>query len=61
GQEYELFYWSDGWQLHATVTAGAEPLVVPDLPSGGLYWLVAKGSNKEERIFTVEDGAQIFW
>ncbi len=61
GREYDLFYWSDSWQLHATVTAGSEPLIVHDLPFGGLYWLVAKGAKNQERIFTVENGVQIFW
>jgi hypothetical protein len=61
GQEYELFYWKDGWQSLGKATAGDEPLVIEDVPAGSLYWLVATDSNKEERIFTIEDGRQVWW
>jgi len=62
GQEYELSFWLDGWQPVGTMTAGREPLTFNDLPSGALYWLVAAGSDREERIFTVDTtGAQVWW
>ena len=61
GQEYELFYWKDGWQSVGKQVAKDKPLVFKEVPAGCLYWLVAKGSDKEERIFTVENGKQIWW
>ena len=61
GQEYELFYWSDGWQSAGKKTAGHEPLVFDSVPQGCLYWLVATGSDKEERIFTYDNGEQVWW
>ncbi len=61
GQEYELFYMTDEWVSLGTAAAGDGPLVFDDVPSGGLYWLVADGSDKEERIFTIEDGRQVWW
>jgi hypothetical protein len=62
GKEYELFYWKDGWQKAGGLVAEDKPLIFENVPAGCLYWLVPKDSNKEEeRIFTIEDGKQIFW
>lgn len=62
-KEYELFYWLNGWKSLNKVTAVEDkPLVFESVPSGGLYWLVADDSDKEERIFTIdEDGKQVWW
>jgi len=60
GQEYELFYWDDGWQSVGKKTAGKKPLKFK-APSGALYWMVATGSDKDERIFTYENGLQVWW
>ena len=61
GTEYELKYWNDGWQSLGKTTAGTKPLIFEDVPPGALYWLVAEESDKEERIFTYEDGEQVWW
>lgn len=77
GKEYELFYWDDdskkihlssieqvvGWKSLGKQTAvDDKPLVFEDVPSGGLYWLVEQGSDKEERIFTIDkNGKQVWW
>ncbi len=62
GKEYELFYWKDGWQLLGSQVAGEAPLVFDEVPSRCLYWLVGKGSDREdERIFTIQDGKQVWW
>ncbi len=63
GKEYELFYWSDGWQSVGTRTADDGPLVFDGVPGGALYWLVAEGSDHEERIFTLDQstGEQVWW
>jgi hypothetical protein len=61
GQEYELFYWSDGWKSSGKLTASDKPLTFDNVPSGALYWLVADGSDEEERIFTIENGNQVWW
>jgi len=60
-QEYELYYWSTEWQLMGSAAAENKPLVFEEVPGGGLYWLVAKDSNLEERIFTYENGMQVWW
>ena len=61
GTEYELFFWKEGWQRTGSAVAGNEPLIFTAVPSGGLYWLAAKESDREERIFTYENGEQIWW
>ncbi|MEW6412443.1 MAG: transglutaminase-like domain-containing protein [Candidatus Zixiibacteriota bacterium] len=61
GKEYEFFVWQDGWQSLGTATAGDEPLGFENVPQGGLYWLVADDSDREERIFTIDDSIQVWW
>lgn len=61
GTEYELFYWQECWQSLGKATAGSDPLMFEKVPAGCLYWLVATGSDKDERVFTIEDGKQIWW
>jgi hypothetical protein len=61
GQEYELFFWKDGWQSLGRGTGGGAPMRFEDLPPGALYWLVADGSRKLERIFSLDaDGKPRF-
>jgi hypothetical protein len=61
GQTYELFYWKDGWLSLGKAVAGEKPVKFDNVPQGALYWLVAEGSDKEERIFTIEGGKQVWW
>jgi len=61
GVDYEFFYWDDEWKQIGTKTASDEPLSFSDVPSKCLYWLVKKDSRKEERIFTLKNGNQIWW
>jgi hypothetical protein len=61
GKEYELSYWMDGWQSLGKKVAGDGPLVFENVPAGSMYWLTAEDSDREERIFTIEDGAQVWW
>jgi len=36
-------------------------LTLKNMPSGGLYLLHDKTKGWEERIFTYEDGEQVWW
>ncbi|MEZ5359561.1 MAG: transglutaminase-like domain-containing protein [Candidatus Zixiibacteriota bacterium] len=61
GMTYMLKYWQNGdWMDFGTFTPKKTSVDVKDLPAGGLYWLTTDNNN-EQRIFTVEDGKQIFW
>jgi len=59
--QYELFYWQDGWQSLGKSVATNSGLEYDEVPSGCLYWEVSDGSSEEERIFTFENGQQIWW
>lgn len=61
GKTYELSVWDDGWTSLGKKVAGDRPVSFEAVPNGLLFWLVAEKSRKLERIFTIEDGKQIFW
>lgn len=58
--EYELFVWDTDWQSLGKQTAHGSPLVF-NVPDNGLYWLVESGSDSQERIFTWDNGQQVWW
>ncbi len=62
GQKYELVYWDNKqWVSSGIKIAGNNQLIYRNIPSNALYRLhnITKGS--EERIFTYEDGKQVWW
>ncbi len=61
GMSYELHYWRDEWVALGRAVAGTDPIEFSAVPSGGLYWMVAEESRKDERIFTYEEDRQIWW
>jgi len=61
GEHYELFYWNGKWvSLGNQKGRDMKPLVYNNVPKYALFWLHA-GSGNEERIFTYENGKQIWW
>ena len=61
-QTYELFYWvEDGWYSLGKQAATEKSVTFGDVPSGHLYWLTAEDSDREERIFTLAKGRQVWW
>lgn len=62
GDTYELVYWQNGrWNSLGRKVAESETLVYEDCPVGTLYLLHNHTRGKEERIFTYEDGKQVWW
>jgi hypothetical protein len=61
GREYELMYWQNGWLSLGKAVAGDDPLIFEEIPKGALFWLTATDSDREERIFTIENGKQVWW
>ncbi len=59
--EYELFYWDNGWVSAGKKIAHNDYLNYTNIPSGTIYWLKCYSGGKEERIFTYENGTQIWW
>lgn len=61
--EYELLYWSShkGWVSYSKTIAKDNVLYFNGVPSEGLYILRDLTKGSEERIFTYENGKQIWW
>lgn len=64
GEEYELCYWDgDGWRSLGwqTGSRATQELVYDNVPANALLLLHNHTKGKEERIFTYEDGRQVWW
>lgn len=62
GDRYELCYWKkDQWISMGEQTAKDAFLKYQNVSSGGLYILHNLSRGKEERIFTYEEGKQVWW
>jgi hypothetical protein len=63
GDEYELFYWSQsGWtSLGSQIGDSTGELIYENCPTNALFWLRNHTRGKEERIFTYENGKQVFY
>ncbi|MCX6327670.1 MAG: hypothetical protein NT144_13620 [Bacteroidia bacterium] len=62
GDTYELCYWENGeWVSMGEQVAKDQFLVYKNVPAGALYILHNLTRGKEERIFTYEEGKQVFW
>lgn len=61
GDEYELFYWDGGWKSLGRKTADNYSLIFEEVPENSLLLLHNRSRGKEERIFTYENGKQVWW
>ncbi len=61
GNNYELLFWNDGWHSAGQKKATDYFLNYEDIPSETIYWLRCLTEGKEERVFTYENGKQIWW
>lgn len=62
GETYELFYWNDkGWMSLGKQKGNFQAeLTFPNAPLHALFWLHNHHKGKEERLFTYENGKQIW-
>lgn len=60
GQEYELLYWDGKWVSLGRKTAEDYSLDY-DVPKNALLWLRNHTKGVEERIFTIDNGTQVWW
>lgn len=60
GQHYELFVWDGKWVSLGNKLADTYFLEY-ELPEGALFWLRNRSKGVEERIFTIQNGKQIWW
>ena len=62
GDYYQLLYYKDGgWKAVSEKSADANIIRFSNVPVGGLYLLKDLTKGNEERIFTYEDGKQVWW
>lgn len=63
GDHYELFYLDNNcqWISMGKVIAKDTKLIYHNVPANGLYILRNHTRGKEERIFTYENGCQVWW
>lgn len=62
GDEYELLYWNGSdWTIVDRKTAAEGSLRFDNVPGNALLLLKDVTKGKEERIFTYQDGQQIWW
>lgn len=62
GDKYELKYWGKvGWISLGIKIASDNYLIYDNVPAKTLLWLSNLTRGKEERIFTYENGKQIWW
>jgi len=62
GDTYELLYWkNDGWHDAGSEIAKCDSLVFKQIPTHTIYWLRDLTKGREERIFTYQDGKQVWW
>ena len=62
GDTYELYFWNkDSWELVGSQRATSSKLCFHNVPSDGLYILKDITKGLEERIFTYENGKQVWW
>ncbi|MDR0384589.1 MAG: hypothetical protein LBH60_00770 [Prevotellaceae bacterium] len=62
GDEYELRYWNrTRWESLGKKIADGNVLRYDNAPDNALFWLRNLSRGKQERIFTYENGKQVFW
>ena len=62
GNKYELYYWeNNAWQSFGACKAASDSLMFNNVPTKALYLLRNHTRGKEERIFTYENGKQVWW
>ena len=61
GDNYELLHYDKKWNSLAFKKADKEELVFSDIPQNALLLLKNQTKGKEERIFTYENGTQVWW
>ena len=63
GEEYELFYWENyRWNSLGKQTGTSKQyLEYANAPTNALFWLRNLTKGHEERIFTYENGQQVWW
>lgn len=60
-ETYELYYFNQTWISLGSQRAKHRFLLYEQVPSNALFLLKNKTKGVEQRIFTIENGEQIWW
>lgn len=58
--EFELYYCDEDWKSLGVIVSDSDSLVYENVPQNVLFYLVCHSRGKQERIFTLENGKQIW-
>lgn len=62
GDTYELVYWNNyEWESLGTQIASTDSVKYDNCPQNALFLLHNKTKGTDERIFTIENGKQVWW
>jgi len=62
GDKYQLKYWEDmSWKVMYDTIAQDKVFYFRDVPSNAFYLLSNITRGREERVFTFENGKQVWW
>jgi hypothetical protein len=62
GNIYELFFWANNqWNSAGKKEAYDIKLIYDNIPVNTIYWIHNHSGGNDERIFTYENGKQIWW
>ena len=61
GMKYELLYWDKSWISLGVQVATDHFVEFDGVPENAVFWLKNLDEGKEERIFVLENGEQIWW
>ena len=60
GDEFELYYWDNGWNYAGSNRAKYEYVEFNNVPKNKLYWIKNSNSGKEELLFVMLNGKRAF-
>jgi len=58
---YSLFYWNKGWIKFKTKKCRKSEIEFTNVPSNSLFKIVSEQTQNLERIFTWQNGKQVWW
>lgn len=61
GNKYEVYYWDKGWKSIGIQKAEKDYLIYNNIPKNALLYIKNLDAGVQERIFTIENGKQIWW
>jgi hypothetical protein len=61
GNNYEVYYWNKEWKSLGIQKADKDYLIYNNIPQNALLYIKNLDTGLQERIFTIENGKQVWW